>query len=134
MQNWLKAILATVSLAALTWATPGCGSEATDRPRPETPSRLTAPERAAAEAGREAIRSYCRRLGLHLAGRRGPPEERARRRAVEGARTLASLARRKPQTPFAPGQTLRQLAADTAEDLEGTNCSAGLVAELERGL
>jgi hypothetical protein len=53
---------------------------------------------------------------------------------VAGARALARLALRKPEAPYATGQTIRQLAGDTAEDLEGTNCSPRLVVELERGL
>jgi hypothetical protein len=44
------------------------------------------------------------------------------------------LARRKPEARFNASQTVRDLAGDTAEDLDGTNCSAALVAELERGL
>jgi hypothetical protein len=95
---------------------------------------MTAVERAAAATGYEAIRSYCRRLGLYLTGRRGMPGTRVQRRAVTGARTLARLARRKPEATYVRGQTISQLAADTAEDLEGTNCSGRLVVELERGL
>jgi hypothetical protein len=53
---------------------------------------------------------------------------------VDGARRIALLARRKPEARYSPVQTVRQLAGDTAEDLEGTNCSRRLVAELERGL
>ena len=62
------------------------------------------------------------------------PGARVQRRAVAGARALARLALRKPEAPYATDQTIRQLAGDTAEDLEGTNCSARLVVELERGL
>ena len=104
-----------------------------ERP-PAEPQRLTAAERAAAASGHEAIRSYCRRLGLHLVAGRARPGARVQRRAVAGARALARLARRKPEALYATHQTVRQLAGDTAEDLEGTNCSARLVVELERGL
>jgi hypothetical protein len=111
----------------------GCGDGEPVQPDAE-PQRLTAVERAAAASGHDAIRSYCRRLGLHLAGRGDRPGARVQRRAVAGARVLARLALRKPEAPYATSQTIRQLAGDTAEDLEGTNCSARLVTELERGL
>ena len=134
MPGSFAVVLRAAALGALLCGVVACGSEAPEQPRPEAPQRLTEPERAAARSGEAAIRSYCRRLGLYLAGRRGPPGARALRRAVEGARVVAALARRKPQASYALGQTVRQLAGDTAEDLEGTNCSGRLVAELERGL
>jgi hypothetical protein len=120
-------------LTALLCGFAGCGGGEAER-QPTEPQRLTAAERATAASGYDAIRSYCRRLGLHLVGRRDRPGARVQRRAVAGARAVARLARRKPEAPYAADQTIRQLAADTAEDLEGTNCSAGLVVELERGL
>ena len=110
-----------------------CGSD-DDRSGPVEAQRLTRAERAAAQSGYEAIRAYCRRLGLHLAGRRPAPDQRTQERAIAGARAIATLARRKPEAPYSRTQTSRQLAADTAEDLEGTNCSRTLVAELARGL
>jgi hypothetical protein len=111
-----------------------CGSSEPEPPDRGEPQRLSPAEREAAESGHDAIRSYCRRLGLHLAGRRAAPGPLAQRRAVEGARRIALLARRKPEARYSPIQTVRQLAGDTAEDLEGTNCSRRLVAELSRGL
>jgi len=114
----------------------GCGSEGRAPPpvEPSTPPRLTQSERAAARAGERAIRSYCRALGHHLAGRRAAPGLGVQRRAVDGARAIALLARRKPDARYTPAQTARQLTGDTAEDLEGTNCSRRLVAELRSGL
>ena len=128
---------AVIVVTALLCGFAGCGDgEPTrqDERQKAAPQRLTAVERAAAASGHDAIRSYCRRLGLHLAGRRDRPGVRVQRRAVAGARVLARLALRKPEAPYGTGQTIRQLAGDTAEDLEGTNCSARLVVELERGL
>ena len=123
-----------VAVACL--AAGGCGSE--DRTpsavEPAATPRLTESERAAARAGERAIRSYCRALGLHLAGRRSAPGAEVLRRAVEGARAIALIAQRKPGARYTPAQTARQLAGDTAEDLEGTNCSGRLVAELRGGL
>ena len=95
---------------------------------------MTVAERSSVAAGEDAIRAYCRRLGLHLAGRGTAPGEAVRQRALRGARSIATVARSKPQAPYGTGQTVRGLAADTAEDLEGTNCSPALVAELARGL
>jgi hypothetical protein len=111
-----------------------CGPTGDNGSQPGPPPRLTQAERQAAQAGYDAIRAYCRQLGLHLAGRRGVPDRAVRRRAFEGARTIARLARAKPEARFSGVQTTRQLAGDTAEDLEGTNCSGRLVAELARGL
>jgi hypothetical protein len=111
----------------------GCGSSEPDRAQTVQPPRLTAQERAASRSGHEAIRAYCRRLGLHLAGRRPLPGPAVQRRALEGARAIAALARRKPAAPYARDQTASQLAGDIAEDLEGTNCSPRLVGELTRG-
>ena len=122
-----------IVVTALLCGFAGCGEGEPERRHTE-PQRLTAVERAAAASGYDAIRSYCRRLGLHLTGRGAAPGPGAQGRAVEGARAIAALARRKPEAPYAPDQTISQLAADTAEDLEGTNCSARLVVELERGL
>jgi hypothetical protein len=121
------AVLAVCAVAA-------CGSTEAEQPERGQPQRLTRAERAAAESGHDAIRSFCRRVGLHLAGRTAAPGPGAQRRAVEGARRIALLARRKPEARYSPVQTVRQLAGDTAEDLEGTNCSRRLVVELERGL
>ena len=111
----------------------GCGTR-DDKSASPGPQRLTAAERAGLDAGRAAIRSYCRRLGLHLAGRAAAPGAAVRARALRGARDIAAVARRKPDAPYAAGRTARGLAGDSAEDLEGTNCSAALVAELRRGL
>jgi hypothetical protein len=126
-------IARVATVLALLWGAGACGSGEDRLPRPE-PQRLTPAERTAAESGHEAIRSYCRRVGLHLARGGAAPGAAVQRRAIRGARAVAGLARRKPHAPYAQGQTVRQLAGDTAEDLEGTNCSGRLVRELERGL
>jgi hypothetical protein len=126
-------IAAVVVVTALLCGFAGCGDGEAEQPSAE-PQRLTAAERAAAASGHEAIRSYCRRLGLHLVAGRARPGVGVQRRAVAGARALARLALRKPEALYATHQTIRQLTGDTAEDLEGTNCSARLVVELERGL
>jgi hypothetical protein len=123
-----------VAVLALVCGATACGSEDRAQPAQPEPQRLTAAERAAAGAAHDAIRSYCRRLGLYITGRGDPPGTRAELRAVDGARAIAQLARRKPAAPYDSTETIRDLAADTAEDLDGTNCSQRVVSELEQGL
>jgi hypothetical protein len=129
-----RGVLLVAVAAGLVCGAPACGGEDSAPPVREQPQHLTGAERAAARSGHGAIRAYCARLGLYLAGRRARPGPATQQRAVEGARTIARLARAKPQAPYSRAQTARQLAGDTAEDLEGTNCSARLVLELRRGL
>jgi hypothetical protein len=134
MSSELRLVSTVAAAVLVVCGLVACGSSNEGRPDRAPPQRLTAAERAAAESAHAAIRAYCRQLGLHLVGRRAAPGPAALRRAVAGARTLARLARRKPEAPFSDIQTARQVVADTAEDLEGTNCSGRLVAELARGL
>ena len=77
------------------------------------------------------IRAYCRGVARYAAGRGRPPVGDD---ALAAARRIAALAARKPDAPYSGSQTARNLAGDLAEDLEGTNCSRALVAELARGL
>ena len=111
----------------------GCGDDDAPPPSTATPDApLTAQERRDEDRSVAAIRAYCRAVALYLLQGRGPepsPDE-----AVAGARRIAALSRRKPEAPYRGSQGARDLAADLAEDLEGTNCSRRLVAELERGL
>ena len=53
---------------------------------------------------------------------------------MSAARAISLLAQQKPGASYRGSQRMRDLAADLAEDLEGTNCSARLVAELARGI
>lgn len=123
-----KLLLALLVLGVLT----GCG----DDPAPSVPARqdrhLTAQERTSADHAVAAIRSYCRRVARSLAGRGAapPPVEDA----VAAARRIAALARAQPEATYRGSQRARDLAADLAEDLEGTNCSQRLVTELASGL
>jgi hypothetical protein len=144
LPSWHTAILVAIGavvkgfgfvliFVAIALGAGACGSDDA-QPSQTRPQRLTAAERAAAQSGYEAIRSYCRRLGMHLAGRGPAPGPGNHQRAIEGARRIAALARRKPEAPYSVTQTAGQLAGDTAEDLEGTNCSGRLVDELARGL
>jgi hypothetical protein len=122
--GWLAVVLAIGCLA-------GCGDDSspTSSARPDAP--LTAQERRSEDRSVAAIRDYCRDVARYLAGRTVPPSPDE---AVEAARRIAALARRKPEARYRGTETPRGLAGDLAEDLEGTNCSRLLVAELERGL
>jgi hypothetical protein len=81
-----------------------------------------------------AIRSYCRLIGLYVT-RRGPRPTTADTQAADDAvDRLIALARADPEAQYREGETMRQVLGDTAEDLEGTNCSSGLVARLNQGL
>ena len=110
----------------------GCGDDGPSGPTTNPPAPvLTAQERAEADRAVAAVRRYCRRVARHLAGRGSVPPLDA---AVQGARSIAGIARRKPEASYSGSQRARDLAADLAEDLEGTNCSRTLVDELARGL
>jgi hypothetical protein len=96
---------------------------------PATP--LTAQERLGADRSVREIRAYCRAVARYLAGDAGRPVQDE---AIAAARSIAAVARGKPESRYRGSQTARDLAADLAEDLEGTNCSQALVVELARGL
>jgi hypothetical protein len=129
---WPLACLVTLACVA----GPGCGGDEdpTTTAAPPRDVTLSSAERARAARSVAAIRAYCRRVARYASGRAGPPSLSATRRTVDAARGIASLARRKPDAQYRGSQRARDLAGDLAEDLEGTNCSARLVAELARGL
>jgi len=122
-----KLLVAVLALALLA----GCGDDAAPTTPAPAPEPLTAQERAGAERAVAEIRSYCRGVARYLAGRRDQPPVEG---AVAAARRIAAIARAKPEASYRGSQRARDLAADLAEDLEGTNCSQRLVAELARGL
>jgi hypothetical protein len=98
------------------------------------PRRLSIDDQSRVSESRLAIRSYCRRIALYLAGKEGRPTTADTRQAYAAVDSLISIARENPEAQNRNGDTMRQVVGDTAEDLEGTNCSADLVARLERGL
>jgi hypothetical protein len=122
--RFLAAVLAAVCVA-------GCGDEGSERTPVVPPAPLTAQERRGEDRAVAEIRAYCRGLARSLATGRDRPSQAA---AITAARRIAALAERKPEATYRGSQTARTLAADLAEDLEGTNCSQLLVAELARGL
>jgi hypothetical protein len=115
---------------------PGCGGDdgSTTTASPARDVTLSSAERAHADRSVAAIRAYCRRVARYATGQAGPPGPSSTRRAVDAARDIASLAQREPDARYRGSQRARDLAGDLAEDLEGTNCSPRLVAELARGL
>jgi hypothetical protein len=115
---------------------PGCGGDdgSTTTAAPPKEVTLSSAERARADRSVGAIRAYCRRVARYAAGEVGPPGPLTTGRAVDAARGLALLARRKPDAEYRGSQRIGDLPADLAEDLEGTNCSRRLVAELARGI
>jgi hypothetical protein len=99
-----------------------------------TPRRLSAEQEVTVDRARLVIRSYCRHVGRHLAGRRGPPTAAETQEAYDAVDTLIALAREDPEARYRGQETIRLVLGDTAEDLEGTNCAPQLVARLEQGL
>jgi hypothetical protein len=123
-------LIVLLALGMLAPAACGDGDDASSA----GPRRLSIEEESRVEESRLGIRSYCRRIAFYLAGRKGPPTAVDTRRAYDAADSLISLARENPEAQNRNGDTMRQVLGDTAEDLEGTNCSSDLVARLERGL
>jgi hypothetical protein len=124
-----KALIALLVSSAL--APAACGG---DDAASTGPGRLSAEERAIVGQSQLAIRSYCRLIALYFP-RWGPRPTMADTQAANDAvDRLIALARTDPEAQYREGETMRQVLGDTAEDLEGTNCSSGLVARLDRGL
>jgi hypothetical protein len=109
----------------------GCGGSSGEK---NSPQRLSLEERSEVVRSQRAIRSYCRLVGLFLVGRHGPPTQAESERVRDAAAKLIESARAKPQAEYREQETMRQLLGDIAEDLEGTNCSSALVAQLQQGL
>ena len=122
------AVIAMCTLLALGSGACGDGGESTGA------KNLTPSELATVQSSRDAIRGYCRRVGLSLA--RGEVTQLAEllNRALAAADRLGELAQAKPTARVDEQSTTRDVIADTAEDLEGTNCSPAIVRRLERAL
>jgi hypothetical protein len=115
-------------LVVVLWGVAACGGSS------EKSSPLTPQERSSASRALSAIDRYCDAVGRFFS-RRGeaptPAETGAAEQAVE---ELAALARAKPSVDYRPGQTMRLLIGDTAENLEASGCSRRLVDRLSQAL
>jgi hypothetical protein len=114
----------------------GCGSSSGDGASDKSSSaKLSASEQAAVRASQSAIQSYCRTVLLYLERRTDPPTQGDTARAYAGVDRLAAIARAKPSAPQGrSGETVRDLMADTAEDLQGANCADNVVGRIDQAL
>ena len=124
---------AAALLIAVTLTVVGCGEEASDEPAPPT-AGLTGEERRLIDVYEHRIQAHCVRVARSLLSPRAAPSPRQEARAFAAADALVALAERKPAAPVGPGQDLRLLVSDIAENLEGSNCDPRMIARLERGL
>ena len=99
-----------------------------------TDSPLSAQERSRVQGALVAVNEYCRQLGRYFSRRGSAPTNSATAAAREGVDEITALAGEKPAVEYRPGQTLRELIADTAENLEGSNCTGPLLTRLEQAL
>jgi hypothetical protein len=118
------------AIAAIATGLAGCG----DDNATQVPQRLESQETRVVDAATAAIRAYCRKVGLALAGRRDRPTADDELRVFDAVDRLIAIAQKKPDAPYRRSSTPRDVIADSAEDLDGTNCSNALVRRLEKGL
>jgi hypothetical protein len=124
----LLLLLSGVATAALA----GCGSSPGGD---SSNAKLTPSEQAAVRSSQSAIQSYCRAVLLYLERRTDPPTSGDTARAYAGVDRLAAIARAKPAAPQGrSGETVRDLMADTAEDLQGSNCADNVVSRIDQAL
>jgi hypothetical protein len=70
-----------------------------------------------------AVHAYCRRVGLYLLRKGGPPTASDFERFDRGVTALVDLARRKPQAIDRNQETPREAIGSMLEDVQGSNCS-----------
>jgi hypothetical protein len=97
-------------------------------------SPLSAKERSGVNGALATLGSYCRQVGLYFSQRGGAPTAAQTKAAENAVDEIAAIARSKPGVEYRPGQTMRLLVGDTAEDLEANDCSGPLVARLNQAL
>jgi hypothetical protein len=128
--------LAVLSLLAAALIASGCGADetttsvstATSPQENLTREELTLIERAEAE-----VAAYCR--GVAAAVARGEaPNARSFARVTLVLEQLGELAAAKPDSETGDGSSPRLALGDIAENLEGTNCDARLVARIDEAL
>ena len=119
-----------LAIAAIATGLAGCG----DDNATQVPQRLESQDTRVVDAATTAIHAYCRKVGLALAGRRDRPTADDELRVFDAVDRLIAVAQKKPDAPYRGNSTPRDVIADAAEDLDGTNCSNALVRRLEKGL
>ncbi len=119
---------ATALLVLVLWGGAGCGGSS------DTSSPLTSQERSSAYRALSAIDRYCHAVGRFFSRRGEGPTPAQTGAAEQAVEELAALARAKPSMDYRPGQTMRLLIADTAENLEANGCSRRLVDRLNQAL
>ena len=119
-----------LAIAAVASACAGCGGDDAKR----SPPTLTPQEIHTVDAATAAVHGYCREVGLALAGRAPRPTADDEQRVFDAIDRLVVVAQKKPDATYRRISSPRDVIADTAEDLDGTNCSSALVQRLEEGL
>jgi hypothetical protein len=127
----VRHLLAALAVAVLMIA--GCGSAGPPN-RGQSERRLSRSERAQVDHAKADVHAYCRLVGRFLARGQGPPSRQVGQRASDAVKRLGSLARSRPKATNQDGETVAEVMGDIAEDLEGTNCSNALAAELDAEL
>ena len=107
----------------------GCGGSSTKAEAPA--GKLTRAEAVRVAAAERDIRAYCRAVGRALTKQGEPPSDA---RAGAAVKELGALGRARPGATTPEGETVSEVMGDIVEDLEGTNCSQGLVDQLEAEL
>ena len=111
----------------LVLAIAACGGDSED----ENP-QLTVDDRRAVEHAQREIGAYCRHLAQFILRERPAPTPAETGEAVSAVDRLAAVAREKPYAEYRPGQRMRTLVGDTAEGLEGSNCTGPVLERLQQ--
>jgi hypothetical protein len=109
----------------------GCGDDSGAR---GDLRRLSRSEESIVSRAQASTFSYCGKLARYLAGKGKLPTEDEDQKVDDDLDRLIALAREKPDARSQRGDTPRLVLGDIAEDLEGSNCSAGFEQKLERAL
>lgn len=138
-----RAVAGVVLILAGLTAPSGCGQEGSQQDTAPAPagrepaaaqSRLTGEERQLLRTYEGLIAAHCVRVARSLVDPQAGPSPKQEARAFAAADDLVALAARKPTAPVGPGQDVRLLVSDVAENLEGSNCDPRLIGRLEEGL
>jgi hypothetical protein len=98
----------------------GCGGNGSAEKPPE---RLSPDEQATLESAQQAVHRYCRKVGLYILRRGGPPTEADLEQVDARLQALVQVGREKPSALSPSQRTIRESIGDLVEDVEGSNCS-----------